>query len=91
MLCCSGERYRAIMALLFLNFCLRKYFLVFFAEFELWMLHNTIVKISEKNEQAELVENLLPIYLPCKGFLHNLHSFLIWEKVKIFDFLKIND
>ena len=40
-----------------------------------------------KIEQAELVENLPPKYLPYK-FLHNLHSFLLWEKVKIFDFLK---
>ena len=24
-------------------------------------------------------------------FLHNLHSFLLREKVKIFDFLKTND
>ena len=42
-----------------------------------------------KIEQAELVENL-PGYLPYK-FLHNLHSFLLWEKVKIFDFLKTID
>ena len=49
------------------------------------MFHNTIVKILEKIEQAELVENLPP------RFLHNLHSFLIWEKVKIFDFLKTSD
>ena len=37
-----------------------------------------------KIEQVELVENLPPIYLPCR-FLHNLHSFVQWEKVKIFD------
>ena len=54
------------------------------------MFHNNIVKISEKNEQAELVENLPPKYLPYK-FLHNLHSFLLWEKVKIYDFLKSID
>ena len=33
----------------FFNFCLRKYFLLFFAEFELLMFYNNIVKISEKN------------------------------------------
>ena len=33
---------------IFLNFCLSKYFLLFFAEFELLMFHNNIVKISEK-------------------------------------------
>ena len=41
----------------------------------------------KKNEQTELVENLPPSYLPYK-FLHNLHSFLLWEKVKLFDFSK---
>ena len=41
-------------------------------------------------EQVEFVENLPPSYLPYK-FLYNLHSFLLWEKVKIFDFSKTND
>ena len=70
---------------IFWNFCLSKYFLLFFAEFELLMFHNNIVKISEKTEQVKLVENLPPSYLPYK-FLHNFHSFLLWEKVKILDF-----
>ena len=48
------------------------------------MFHNSIVKISEKIEQAEVDENLPPD--PYR-FLHNLHSFLLWEKVNIFDFL----
>ena len=48
------------------------------------MFHNNIVKISENNEQAELVENLLSSYLPDR-FLHNLHSFLLWEKVEMYD------
>ena len=53
------------------NFCPIKYFLLFFAEFELLLFHNNIVKkIRKKNEQAELVENLPPSYLPYK-FLHN--------------------
>ena len=43
-----------------------------------------------KIEQVEHVENLAQSYLPYK-FLHHLASFLLWEKVKIFDFLKIND
>ena len=34
--------------MIFLNFCLRKYFLIFFAEFKLLIFHNNIVKISEK-------------------------------------------
>ena len=41
---------------IFFNFCLRKYFLRFFAEFELLMFYNNIVKISEKIEQVKLVE-----------------------------------
>ena len=43
-----------------------------------------------KKEQVELVENLGPNYLPYR-FLYVLVSFLLWEKVKIFDFLKTND
>ena len=34
--------------MIFWNFCLSKYFLLFFAEFKLLMFHNNIVKISEK-------------------------------------------
>ena len=54
------------------------------------MFYNNIVKISEKIEQVELVENLAPSYLPYR-FLQDLVSFLIWEKVEIFDFFKTND
>ena len=32
----------------FWKFCIRKYFLLFLAEFELQMFHNITVKISEK-------------------------------------------
>ena len=73
----------------FFNISVRKYFLLFFAEFELLMSHNNIVKISEnwenfrKFEHAELVESLPSSYLPYR-FLHNLHSFLLAGKVKIF-------
>ena len=42
-----------------------------------------------KIEQAELGKNQPPSYLHYR-FLHNLHSFLQWEKVKTFDFLKTN-
>ena len=54
------------------------------------MLYNNIEKFQKKNEQVELVENLVPRYLPNR-FLHDLASFLLREKVKIFDFLKTND
>ena len=66
--------------LIFWNFCLRKYFLLFFAEFELLMFHNNIVKISEKLNMYYLLKSRLQIT-----------SFLLWEKVKIFEFLKTND
>ena len=72
---------------IFWNFCLRKYFLFFFAEFELLLFYNNIMKISEKLKKVELVENLPPSYLPYR-FLHDLVSFLPWEKVKIFDFFQ---
>ena len=68
----------------FYLFVYENIFLLFFAEFKLLMFHNDIVR---KFEQAELVENLSPRYLPDR-FLHNLHAFLLWEKVKIFDLKK---
>ena len=71
---------------IFWNFCLRKYFFLFFAEFELLTFYNNIVKISEKLNKSNLLKNLAPSYLPYR-FLHDLASFLLWEKVKIFDFL----
>ena len=71
--------------MIFWNFCLRKYFF-----FLCW---TWIIDVSEqycehfrKIEQVELVENLPLSYLPYQ-FLHNLLSFLLWEKVKIIDFL----
>ena len=59
--------------ILVFNFSVRKYCLLFFAAFELFTLHNNItcMTILEKNEQAKLVENLSPSYLPYR-FLHNL-------------------
>ena len=51
-------------------------FLLFIAEFQLYMFHNNIVKISEKLSNRK---NLPPSYLPYL-FLHNLHSFLLGEK-----------
>ena len=69
----------------FFYFLSKKIFLLFFAEFKLLMFHNNILKISEKIEKAELVENLRGSYLPYR-FLHNLRSFLLWEQVKKFDF-----
>ena len=42
---------------IFLNFCIRKYFLLFFAEFKLLMFQNIIVKIWEKLDQRNLLKN----------------------------------
>ena len=75
---------------IFWNVCLRKYFLIFFAEFELLMFYNDIVKISEKLNKWDWLKILAPSYLPYR-LLHDLASFLLCEKVKIFDFLKTND
>ena len=47
------------------------------------MFHNNIVKISEKFNKQNLLKICLK--LPTQQYLHNLHSFLLWEKVKIFD------
>ena len=66
---------------LFWKFCLR-FFLVFFAEFELLIFNNNNVKTID---QAELVENLPPSNLPYR-FLQTLHPiFLLENKAKIFD------
>ena len=56
------------------NFCLRKYFLLFFAEFELMMIHNNIVKISEKlNNLLKIcfqVTYLKDFYIICLHFYY---------------------
>ena len=63
--------------------------LLFFAKFELLMLHNKYCENFRKTEQAELVENLPPSYLHY-GFLHNLPSFSLWKKSENIS-LKTND
>ena len=64
---------------IFWNFCLRKIYFTF-------LCRNWIIDVSQqyceniiKNDQAELVETLPPSNLSYR-FLHNLHSFLLWEK-----------
>ena len=62
--CCASTEISEILLegnfyskVIFLNFCLRKCFYFFcFAEFELFMFHNNILKISVKNEPANLVK-----------------------------------
>ena len=75
---------------IFWNFCLRKYFFTFLCWIWIIDVSQQYCENFRKIEQVELVENLAPSYLPYR-FLHDLASFLLWEKVKIFDFLKTND
>ena len=58
---------------IFWSFCLRKYFLLFFAEFKLLMFHNNIVKISEKMNKRNLLKICLQVTYPtdfCKICIH---------------------
>ena len=58
---------------IFLNLCLREYFFLFYAEFELLMFHNNIVKISEKLNKWNLLKIWLQIIYPldfCMIWLH---------------------
>ena len=48
----------------FLNFSLRQYILLFFAEFELLMFRNNIVKISEKINKRNLLKICLQVTYP---------------------------
>ena len=58
---------------IFWNFCLSKYFLLFFAKFELLMFHNNIMKISEKLNKQNLLKICLQVTYPtnfCIIFIH---------------------
>ena len=58
---------------IFWNFCLSKYFLLFFAEFELLMFPNNIVKISETLNKQNLLKICLQVTYPtnfCIIFIH---------------------
>ena len=62
---------------IFCNFCQRKYFLLFFAEFELLMFYNIIVKISEKLKKWNLLKIWLQVIYPtdfCMIWLHFYHG-----------------
>ena len=67
-----------------------KLFLTFLCWIKIIDVSEQYCESFRKIEQAELVENLPSSYLPYR-FLHKLHSFLQWEKVKIFDIFKTND
>ena len=64
----------------FLIFCQRIiFFLLCFAEFEIFMSHNHIMNRFRKTELVDLVGNLPPSYLPYR-FLRNLHYFFNMAK-----------
>ena len=55
------------------------FFWLFFAEFELLIFHNNIVKISEKQVELENLTHYLPFRL-----MFNLHYFYYEKKCKYF-------
>ena len=65
---------------IFMNFCLRKCFTFLYW---IWIIHvsQQYCENFRNIEQEEPVENLAPNYLPYR-FLHDLASFLLWDKVK---------
>ena len=71
----------------FWNFCLRKFLLLFFAEFKLLMFHNNIVKISEKLNKRNLVKICLKVTYPTDSCISCLH-FYCGRKLKCLMFQK---
>ena len=60
---------------MFWNFCLRKYLMLFFAEFELLMFHNNIVKISEKLNKRNLLKICLQVTYPTDFCIICIHFY----------------
>ena len=59
----------------FWNFCLRKYFLLFFAEFEFLKYYNNIVKISEKLNKPNLLKICLQVTYPTDFCIICIHFY----------------
>ena len=72
---------------IFWDFCPRKYFLLFFAELELLMFYNNIVKISEKLNKWNLLKIWLQVTYPTDFCMIWLH-FYYGKKWKYWIFLK---
>ena len=75
----------SIVKLFFGIFCLRTYFLLFFAEFELLMFHNNTMKISEKLNKQNLLKICLQVTYPkdfCRIYIHfyyrKMYKYLIF-------------
>ena len=60
---------------IFWDFCQRKYFLLFFAEFELLMFYNNIVKISKKLNACNLLKIWLQVTYPIDSCMIWLHFY----------------
>ena len=65
----------SIVKVIFLNFCLRKYFLLFFAQFELLMFQNNIVKISEKLNKWNLLKICPQVTYPTDFCMFCIHFY----------------
>ena len=63
---------------------------IFLAKFELFMFHNSIVKIPEKLNKQNLLKICLHVTYLTDFCIMRIH-FYYGEKVKIFNFLKTND
>ena len=70
---------------IFWIFCLRKYSLLFFVEFELLMFQNNIVEISEKLNKQNLLKICLQVTYPTDFCIICIH-FYYWKKWKYLDF-----
>ena len=73
--------------MIFLNFCISKYFLLFLAEFKLLMFHNNIVKISEKLNKQNLLKICLQVTYPTNFYIIFIH-FYYGEKSENIGFFK---
>ena len=72
---------------IFWNFCLRKYFFTFLCWIWIIDASQQYCENFKKIEQAELIENLPPSYLPNR-FLHNWHQFITMGKSENIWFFK---
>ena len=71
----------------FRNFCFRNFSLLFFAELELLMSYNNIVKISEKWNKGNLLKVCLQVTYPTDICIICIHFFSA-KKGKYWIFLK---
>ena len=73
----------SIVKWLFWNFCIRQYVFTFLC----WIWITSVSQHYCGNFRKHWTSETCYMYLPYR-YLHNLHSFLIWGKAKLFEFLK---